>query len=376
MKMIANSTFPAKNARPALALAAITTASFAVLTAAQASTPLGGLTVAVSPKGDQLVAGGDNRTLYVLDPKSLDVKKRIHLGAPIIRMGFSGNGAILAVSDNDGTLHLIETRTWKTQQKFNDRHRVSFSAPHSLVASAAKDYRTNTIAVNSTLDGKEVFRAKLDKEMPVAALGISPDGARLAVLLGANEDKDEPKIAYSSIPKDLKGLAKKDFELRNDGKTSIVQIYDLKSGKLLTENKTFFSMNSGQSVAVFVKDGLIFNEYGNNGLQITSKGEGRVVQFDGSFLYGSGVSHDGRYIMTGSLRGFTVLDAGAMTASTGEPEKLAGNSSEIDKLPGWPEYFKGFDATAGGKAFYGATSGYRVVLFDATGKVIKTAPVF
>lgn len=343
---------------------------------AAAAVPLGGLTVAVSPKGDQLVAGGDNRVIYVLDAKTLEVKKRVPFAAPIIRMGFDAGGGMLAVSDNDGTLHLIETAGWTTKTEQKNRHRAVFSPANGLVASTDADHRSSTISVTGIADGRDVFSTKLPAQMPVAAMGISPDGARLAVLLGGNDDKEEPKASHSEIPKDLKGLARKLFEMKNDGKTSIVQIYDLKSGKLVSEKKTFFSMNHGQSVAVFIKDGVVFNEYGNNGLEFSETGEGRLIQFDGSFLYGSGVSHDGKYIMAGSLRDFVILDAAGMTAKAGDPDKLAGTVKGIDKLPGWPEYFKGFDAVAGGKAMYGATTAYRVIMFNASGQILKAAPIY
>lgn len=343
---------------------------------AQAATPLGGLTVAVSPDGMQLVAGGDNRVLYVLDPASLEVKKRVAFGSPIIQMAFDAKGATLAVSDTDGTLHLIETKDWKTKAKLKDKHRVVFSARNDLAASADRDHRASAIVVSSTVDGKDLFRLPLPKEMPVAALGISPDGMKLAALLGANDDPSEPKVNFSDIPKDLKGLAKTDFQLRNDGKTSLVQIYDLKSGKLLSEKKVFFTMNATQSVAVFIKGGVVFNEYSNQGFQMKDDGEGRLVQFDGSFLYGSGVSQDGKYIMAGNLRQFALIDTGALDATTNTAEKLAGTLNSLNALPGWPEYFKGFDATANAKVFYGATSGYRVVMFGADGKVIKAEPIF
>lgn len=363
--------------RPVVLTAALA-AGLAMLGSAPAfaAVPLGGLTVAVSPKGDRLVAGGDNRVIYVLDPKTLEVTKRVPFAAPIVRMGFDASGGTLAVSDNDGTLHLIETAGWTTKAKQKNRHRVVFSPAHGLVASTDTDYRSNTIAVTAITDGKDVFSAKLPAQMPVAAMGLSPDGARLAVLLGANDDKDEPKVNYSDIPKDLKGLARKLFEMKNDGKTSLVQIYDVKSGKLISEKKTFFSMNHSQSIAAFIGGGVVFNEYSNNGLEFSESGEGRLIQFDGSFLYGSGISHDGKYIMAGSLRDFVVLDTAGMAAKTGEPEKIAGTVKGIDQLPGWPEYFKGFDAIAGGKAMYGATTGYRVVLFDASGQILKAAPIY
>lgn len=343
---------------------------------AYAANPLGGLTVAVSPKGNQLVAGGDNRVLYVLDPETLAVKQRLSMGAPILKMGFDASGDTLGVIDNDGTLHLIGTKDWKTRNKFNNKRQAVFSPMQGLIASADSEGRAKAIVVNAVADGREVFRAALQTPMPVAALGISPDGARLVALLGGNEDKDEPKVAYNDIPKDLKGVQRADFQQKGDGRTSLIQVYDLKTGKLVSESKTFFSMGSNQPVAAFIKGGVVFNEYGNVGFQITEDGKGRTIQFDGSFLYGSGKSHDGEFVMTGTLRRFTILKVGSMTASAGEPEVLAGTTNSVDQLPGWPEYFKGFDAAANAQVFYGATSGYRVVMFDASGKVLRSEPIF
>ncbi|HUN11145.1 MAG TPA: hypothetical protein PLE50_02585 [Rhabdaerophilum sp.] len=365
--------FSRKNCFPAALVAGIALAGAAPVLAA---VPLGGLTVAVSPKGDQLVAGGDNRVIYVLDPQTLEVKKRVAFPAPIVRMGFDAGGGMLGVSDNDGTLYLIETGGWTTKATQKNRHRASFSAAKGLVASTDTDYRSNTVSVTSLADGKDVFTVKLPAQMPVAAMGISPDGTRLAVMLGPNDDKSEPKVAYSDVPKDLKGQARKLFELKNDGKTSLVQIYDIKTGKQVSEQKTYFTMNHSASLAAFIKDGLLFNEYSNNGVEIGADGEGRLVQFSGSYLYGSGVSHDGKFVLGGSLRDFVITDTSTLSYKAGEPEKLGGVVKEIDKLPGFPEYFKGFDATAGGSAMYGATSAYRVVKFDSTGKIIKAAPVF
>lgn len=99
-----------------------------------------------------------------------------------------------------------------------------------------------------------------------------------------------------------------------------------------------------------------------------------MVRFEGSYLYGRGASHDGRYLMSGSLRDFAVIDTQPVDASGSGPDLIAGAKGALDKLPGWPEYFSGFDATADGKAFYGATSAYRVLKFGADGKVLAIAP--
>jgi hypothetical protein len=79
---------------------------------AQAAVPLGGLTVAVSPAGDKLVAGGDTRTLLILDPQTLAVKDRVWIETTIVGLTFDKAGTTLAVEDGSGTGLLEVAASW------------------------------------------------------------------------------------------------------------------------------------------------------------------------------------------------------------------------------------------------------------------------
>ena len=47
----------------------------------------------------------------------------------------------------------------------------------------------------------------------------------------------------------------------------------------------------------------------------------------------------------------------------------------IERVPGFPEYFKGFSLASDGTGF-GATSSFRVVRIEPDGTISKLAPVY
>jgi hypothetical protein len=48
---------------------------------------------------------------------------------------------------------------------------------------------------------------------------------------------------------------------------------------------------------------------------------------------------------------------------------------EIDRLPGWPEYYKGFGFGPDGTV-YGVTTAYRLVRINKNGEAEKVVPVY
>lgn len=329
-----------------------------------AALPLGGLAVAVTQKGDKLVAAGDTRTLLVLDPKSLAVKERIWLGAPVVNMAFDNAGGRLLVADTDDTVHLHEASGWKKIVSVPSRHNLSVSIAANVFAGADRSYSPSAIIIHSMTDGKEVRRIAMPKDTRIAATGFDPQGKRLAVLVGPIPSKDEPKLNYNQIPKDLKGPARVEFQQKNDGQISILRIYDATSGKLLSEGNTFYTMSSSTPLLVFDGDNVVMNNYSNTGAYVTPQGEVKLFRTN-SGNYALSATADQKLMISGGLRDFAITSSNS----------LAGVKGEIDKLPGWPEYFKFFTAPAGNQVFYGATSAYRIFRLNAEGKVEAAEPV-
>ncbi|MCC2096106.1 MAG: hypothetical protein KDJ29_04410 [Hyphomicrobiales bacterium] len=332
---------------------------------AHAATPIGGLTIAVDTSGKLLVAGGDTRTLVVLDPGSLEVKARHWIGTSIVRLAFNNDGSILAVEDTSGTVFLYDTKTWKAKYTLQKHANMATAPAQNILAGVNTSYRGGTIDFNSMKDGANLGQIQLGARERVAAMGFSKDGKKLGVLLSAEKSPDEKVVKYSDIPKDLRGQARDEFRQLNDGKVSAYRVYEVSSGKKLSEGKTWFSLgHSGQ--LTFDGDAVVALAYSSYGARIEPDGKTKMFKTKNSYNYGLGLSPDGSTWLSGGLASYSL---------TGVADMANKGSGRVSRLPGWPEYFKGFSATADNKAIYGASTAYRVFKFGGDGKLIKALPI-
>ncbi|MDF1824161.1 MAG: hypothetical protein P1U68_05945 [Verrucomicrobiales bacterium] len=338
-------------------LSALLATSFSLL---QAASPLGGLTVAVSSDGTQLVAGGDSRTLLVLDPESLEVKDRHWVGTSIVDLVFNGDGSILAVYDTSGTVYLYNTGDWSQITEIKKVMNFSAAVEGGLIAGQDGDYKAPQVQVFSFSDGTLQSSVPLPEGQRIASLGINDEGTKIAVLFQGVDDEGETKVERADIPKDLKGIAKTEFEQKNDGKTSRYFVIDVATATIEKETTVFFNESNGS--LVFVGDDVFFVTYRNMNVKMTPEGEITLFELANSFNYGIGFTRDHGIILTGGLANYSITPVDTLTSVTGK----------IDKLPGWPEYFKGFTGTKDGSALYGATSAYRVMKFSPDGAVSAT----
>ena len=330
---------------------------------ARASTPLGGLAVALSPNGQLMVAAGDNRVLYVINPAKMEVAQRIWLGTCIVDLEFSKDGTRLVAEDTDGTLHLIDAKDWKTLKKEAKAGKMSAARQADLAAGLNPEYKGQSIQFLSMTDlgvkGKVTF-APGEK---VAGLGLDLEGARLAVLLEPVNDDSEPK--GGKTPAELKGLAAEEFRLKNDGRTSRLLVFKVPDGSKVSEHKLYYSPSPVGTEILFQRDNVLVVNYSNLNARIDPKGEVTLFQLDNTFNYGIGFSADQKILLTGGLADGTYTKVGELAKTRFQP----------DRLPGWPEYFKSFALAADGTA-YGATSAYRVIKINPGGGFDKSFPVF
>ncbi len=332
-------------------------------TAALAANPLGGLAVALAPGGKLMVAAGDNRVLYIIDPAKMEVGKRLWLGTTIVDLEFNKDGGKVVAEDTDGTLHLIDGKTSNVVKKEPKAEKMSPARQADLVAGLNPDYNGHTIRFLSMTDLSEKGKVAFPKGDKVAALGLDPEGARLAVWLEPVNDDSEPK--GGNPPADVKGLAADEFRLKNDGKTSRLLIFKVPDGSKLSEHKLYYSPSTGGAKILFQGDNVLVVNYSNLNAKIDLKGDLTLFQLDNSFNYGIGFSPDHKVLMTGGLADGTYTKVGDLGKTRFQP----------DRLPGWPEYFKSF-AVAGDGTAYGATSGYRVIKIKPGGGFDKSVPVY
>lgn len=324
-----------------------------------AHTPLGGLTVAVSPDGKTIVAGGDSRVLYVLDAASLEVKERIWVKTTIWGLTFNQDGSKLLVEDTSSTLFFLNTSDWKLEREV--KNMAFLKSVPSLDLGAAKSSTTEISFIALT---DAALKGKAAVPLKIAAFGLSPDGTKLAVISPSEKDDSEPTVKSADVPKDLKDAAKVEYVQQNDGKTATFYLFEVPSGKELSSQKVYYTTNEGATV-VFDGENVLFVNYANENAQITPQGDITIFQLLNSYNYGIGASADQKYLGSGGLRDGTVTKV----------DGLASLTFKIDTLPGWPEYFKGFDFDAEGNA-YGATTGYRIIKIKPDGTIVTSVPIY
>ncbi len=331
--------------------------------AALASTPLGGLAVALSPGGNPLVSAGDSRVLYVLDSGKMEVSRRIWLGVCIVDLQFSRDGSILLAEDTDGTVHAIDTKTWQVQKQMQKAGLMTAAQPADLMAGLNPDYNGHIIRFLSMTDLSEKGKISFAKEQKVVSMGLDAAAGKLAVLLESVADESESKGAKP--PADLRGTALEEFRLKNDGKTAMFMLFKVPDGTKLSEHKLWYSASSSGWKILFHGDNALIINYSNLNAQISPSGEITLFSLDNSFNYGMGMSADQKIFMSGGL-------------SHGTYTRVEGMNKvqfKLDRLSGWPEYFKGFAVAADGTA-YGSTSAYRIIRISPAGTVDKSFPVF
>lgn len=328
----------------------------------QAATPLGGLAVAISPDGKQMVAAGDNRVLYVINPENMEVTQRVWLETCILDLEFSKDGSKVLAEDTDGSLLLISAQDWSVIKKEPKAQQMSVAREANLAAGLSAESSGNTVRFFSLDDLSVTGKVTLAQGEKVASMGLDPQGERLAVWLTPIDDASEPK---EKAPTDLKGLEADEFKLKNDGKTSRLLIFKVADGSTIVDHKLYYSPSTGGTKVLFQGEAVLIVNYTNLNAQIDSQGAVTLFKLNNSFNYGIGFSADQQILLSGSLA------VGTHTKT----ENLHQSEFKPDRLPGWPEYFKNFTVAPDGTA-YGATSAYRIIKLKPGGAFDKSYPIF
>jgi WD40 repeat protein len=221
----------------------------------------------------------------------------------------------------------------------------------------------NAVIVYSLEDGKEVSRIPMDEKVKIVALGFDAAGETLAVLFDGEKDDSETKVSSSDVPKELRGLDRDRFVQENDGEISQLKVYEAKSGAAKWELSTFYS-TSGSTILGFRKDAVVVVNFSNDNAIIQADGTVELFEMPSSFNYGMGFSPDQKLLMGGGLAhgSFRNMEDGTTL------------EYKTSRLPGWPEYFKGFCSGPDG-AVYGTTTGYRLIKVSPAGQILSETPV-
>ncbi|MCK4766450.1 MAG: hypothetical protein KAW12_29915 [Candidatus Aminicenantes bacterium] len=323
----------------------------------EARVPKGGLAdAAVTPDGKTIVVGGDSRVLYVLDASSLTVKKRIWFKSNIYEMEFNKDGSVLVVEDTSESLYFLDSRDWQVLKTIPKAGLMSAAPSADIVAGVGSGYKKSTVKFFSMSDGTQ--KGQVEFPAKVTAVGLDAAGKRLLLLANGPKNKE----AKNKTPKELKGLDRDIFRQKNDGKVSILAEFEVPSGKKISEKTIFYSTSS--PVILVDKKMTYILGYSNVNAKIAG---GKITLFKSksSYNYGMGVSPDRKAMLVGGLRSGTLINAANLDMV----------AFKVDKLPGWPEYYKGFGFAADGTG-YAVTTAYRLVKIDKKGVIEKTVPIY
>lgn len=330
----------------------------------KAASPLGGLAIALSDDESTLAAAGDNRTLYLVDAKSLNVKERYWLGSTIVNVAFNKDGSRIIVEDTSATLHLVDSNTGKIVGELKKAEKMAVLQEQNLAAVVNPDSKGHVIRLVSLNDLSVKGEITLQKGDKVACLALSPSGDQVAAWLDPANDPEEPK--ESKVPAGVKGLEADEFKQKHDGKTSRLLQFKVADGASISDHKLYYSP-SGSSVGLYyVGSDLLIVSYSNINAKVSPDGAITLFKLANSFNYGIGAAGSNSLLLTGGLAKGTQTKTSDMSQTAFEV---------APRLPGWPEYFKSFTAGKSGTGF-GTTSGYRVIKINPDGTRASITPIF
>jgi WD40 repeat protein/DNA-binding SARP family transcriptional activator len=303
------------------------------------------------PAGDVygLTVSSDGRTLYNIAPdarmriwdlagdRRLD--RRFDAGPPLILddqspkdVALSPDGRTLAVTQGDGTVDLVDTRTLAVRRRLRVQREatigVGFSPDRRLLAVTGEGARvtlwdTHTLAQVARLEGLRGFSQEVvfspDSRF-VAAGGFEPDGTRVLVWEVRTRKPTQLRFdvagASLAFSPDGRLLAANGFE-------DPVEVRDTRTGRVVARLETG---DNGRSVA-FSPDGelLAIGHYGGSARLVSTrtwKPVGRTMDGQEARLTALEFSPDGRALLTGSADGTVLVWDVATQRAIGSPLQI------------------------------------------------------
>jgi len=320
--------------------------------------------VSVSPDGKALAAVR-GRGVYILNPATLQVTKRLWNGARVEELGFNKDGTRLVLTDDDERLRILDVSSGKFTTILENVKCVSFASSRDLViATSGKRSGPRSLHLRTMTDGAVKFDVALPDGFTEAAVALKSDGKQAVVVsrrLYVPKDKRQP--SKKRPEKFASELARAEFTQRNDNSYSKILTYEMLSGELLRTIETWCTLEGHQRMQVFYSTkGIRIMQFHMACVLVSYVGKTTLFKIP-AYNYGAGWSGDGSVFVCGSLAEGHYMRAGK------EPVKF-----KVDRLPGWPEYFRDFGVTDAGTA-YGVTDAGRIAKISDKGELVSIVPL-
>ena len=323
--------------------------------------------VSLSADGSILVTTV-SRAIYVVDTKTMEVKKRIFSPAVVEAHCLDAKGAVLAFRDDADRFQILNLATGKYIKTVKRVASAVCFAPSAQLAAFVERQSGNppVLVVLSIPTGKEVTRIELPKDFVVARMTFDPK-AKQVTMISRSRKGDEEKVPRNKRPSIKDPCKAKEYAQKHDGRVSSLLTVDLVAKTVSKEREIWWTDQGGHGNTMFHRDGKIyFMQYSRHAAVMSEKDEITIEEGPIWCNYGFGVRFgDGAYAVGG-------LADGAIVVPGKKPVSF--KFERKDRLPGFPEYFYGFGFSPTGTV-YGITSAMRLVEISAEGKILRIKPV-
>jgi len=319
--------------------------------------------IALSPDGSTLYAGGSNLVVYKLDPETLKVVSRHWVKHKSIDMAISADGKYLMIQDYHDVVRVYDAKTMKLKKKIRKAKQFSYAKKANKIVVATygyaykeKTYYTTVRVINgSTFKEEKKFKVKGQ----AADLVPNPSASIISIITKPIKTPEEKKEDTTS---DMSYSERAEFRQKHDEKTSEHIVINVADGKV-TRNVSWFSM-WGDAFMVRSKDGVaVFPASSTGGAFIKDSGETTFIATGDNTLYGAYYEFGESRVIAGNTNAITVKSA--------DDEEVT--QYKLKKLPNYdyPDYIiKGTDT------YFAATRQFRVLRFDPVEGIDKVAPVY
>lgn len=223
---------------------------------------------------------------------------------------------------------------------------------------AVRDLKRSDRPAIRLLDASLAEKARFPLQERAAAFCL--EGKRLAVLENGHESPTETRIPLKDAPPALKGLARLEFQQKNDGRAAWLRHFDTEGKKEPRVHRLWFTSDSdGTRLAMDGESVLVFNRAD---ACARIDGEGKAGMFGTGERSMQSLATDGKSLLVGGRSG----------GSTGTMEKRL--PFALDELPGQAEFVGGWAMQADGSA-WGVTTAWRVFRVGKDGKAGKAVAI-